>query len=476
MYPDYLAGKCWSVGVDNSNCVAWVNKHTVKGDVCFDEAWAMLEELFLLGVQYNFRLCAHLLPSAENKMADALSREDWGKVVDLLPEWQRCAGMPTPSKGFMASVQQGMLGNPVNMFEGCFSGATSEWRLDTRSCGSAFFSSVHRAGGLILFEPFGGLMAGLRACLAAGIRVVKYVYCDIDPKSRAVARHQSRLLCDQYPNLLHPDAVNGMLDGPQDIYMVDERALSAIGVGGAVPVMIIAGWECQDLSPAGSGLGIFGPRSKTFWELVRVVGLAQQLHSSSALSFVLENTAFQHNWRSEDVRTRQWPVVCRIIGTPITSDAARFGSRAHRLRNYWVNLADVRELEAAMLQVHRPAGLLVQDILEPGRVEMPVRCVDNDKFFQCNKPGEPRAAWPTIMAAQNSWSFRPGQAGAVRVLETGAWVEPSVLERERALGYPDGSTAAPGIHDQHRRKMLGRSMDHNALVWLLTAARRLAVH
>lgn len=46
---------------------------------------------------------------------------------------------------------------------------------------------------------------------------------------------------------------------------------------------------------------------------------------------------------------------------------------------------------------------------------------------------------------------------------TKSHVEPSADERERAMGFLTGTTAAPGISEGHRRFVLGQAMDLNTM-------------
>jgi hypothetical protein len=56
---------------------------------------------------------------------------------------------------------------------------------------------------------------------------------------------------------------------------------------------------------------------------------------------------------------RDFTQVCSQLGVAVEVDAARFGSRAHRLRNFWVNIGEPGAIAAAVQQAARPANLLV---------------------------------------------------------------------------------------------------------------------
>jgi hypothetical protein len=45
--------------------------------------------------------------------------------------------------------------------------------------------------------------------------------------------------------------------------------------------------------------------------------------------------------------------------------------------------------------------------------------------------------------------------------------EPTADERERAMGFPTGTTAAHGLQEGHKRFLLGQAMDLNSIVWII---------
>ena len=45
--------------------------------------------------------------------------------------------------------------------------------------------------------------------------------------------------------------------------------------------------------------------------------------------------------------------------------------------------------------------------------------------------------------------------------------EPNAGERERAMGFPTGTTAAPNVPEGQRRRLLGQAMDLNSLNFVL---------
>ncbi|KIY99053.1 Retrovirus-related Pol polyprotein from transposon gypsy [Monoraphidium neglectum] len=205
--------------------------------------------------------------------------------------------------------------------------------------------------GITVYEPFGGLCAGLEAALRAGVKVGRYIYADTAAVAQKVARFRLQSLAALYPAQLSPTACDdAFVTLPQDIYATTPEAIQAAVRQAPGPWLVVAGWECQDLSNAGGGAGL-----------------------------------------------------------EVLLDAARFGSYAHRLRNFWTNLLPPAVLGAVSLE---------------GR-------------------------------------------GAVFDTNTQCWDEPNADERERAMGYATSSTAAPGVSEARRREVLGRCMDANCLQSIL---------
>lgn len=102
---------------------------------------------------------------------------------------------------------------------------------------------------LDLFSGIGGFSLGLEA--TGGFETV--AFCEVDPFCR-------RVLARRWPKARIYD----------DVRSVDERRL--VGDGLPVPDVICGGFPCQDISVAGRGVGIDGPRSGLWTEFARLVG------------------------------------------------------------------------------------------------------------------------------------------------------------------------------------------------------------
>jgi hypothetical protein len=121
---------------------------------------------------------------------------------------------------------------------------------------SEFWGGIDQ--GVVVVELFGGMCAGLEAVLRNGWRVQQYVYADRDEGVRRVAAHRLATLAAKYPQQLPLSAVqHAFTFWPQDVLQLQPLHFHQLQqLPGSV--VLWAGWECQDLSPAGSGKGLQG--------------------------------------------------------------------------------------------------------------------------------------------------------------------------------------------------------------------------
>ena len=337
--------------------------------------------------------------------------------------------------------------------------------LDTRPLPRSTVTNLPTAG-VTLYEPFGGLAAGLEMLLRSNIPVTRYIYSDTSPQARAVAAHRLPLLTRQYGStLLPPSAYERAFSTlPQDVYAITTGDLVQAGARDGTQWMVVAGWECQDLSPAGSGRGLQGRRSSSFFPLLSIVGALQQLQASRPPAYLLENTAMQCSPNFSERLQQDFSTICDRIGRCVLLDAAQVNSHAHRLRDYWTNLADATDIQASLASCVRDPATCVQQILEPGRAPQLARFTHpSPPYWPANLRGQPVVVLPTLMATPNSYSFRDGKQGMVVHTASRSLVSLTISERERALGYSSGCTAAPGLSAADRLRITGNCMDANAL-------------
>jgi hypothetical protein len=237
-------------------------------------------------------------------------------------------------------------------------------QLNTASVASTFFPAATQQG-VVLYEPFGGLCAGLEMALRAGFRVVAYYYSDTDPKAQQVARHRLQQLQQLYPAQLPAAAlVNTFSTFPADVQLVSTSILrQAASRHIGVQWLVVAGWPCQDFSRAGRSAGLRGSRAQLLHDIVRIVGTLQQLTPLQPPGYLLENVPMQeHN--STQIAQADYSQICSVIGPPVTVDAAHFGSLAHRVRNFWCNLCTPKQLAGALAQAQAGDGDDLQPLAE----------------------------------------------------------------------------------------------------------------
>eukprot|EP00775_Hariotina_reticulata_P009673 gene9673-biopygen11573 len=97
----------------------------------------------------------------------------------------------------------------------------AEHAVNVDSVAVSFFPAALSAG-VVLYEPFGGLCAGLEMVLKAGFCVQQYYYSDIDPAAQLIAAHRLRCLQAAYPDQLPLHALQfAFLQFPADVKQVD---------------------------------------------------------------------------------------------------------------------------------------------------------------------------------------------------------------------------------------------------------------
>jgi len=327
------------------------------------------------------------------------------------------------------------------------------------------YSLMWQQHGLALLELFGGLCAGLEMVLRNGLRVQHYQYVDRAFACREVAVLRLRELHSKYPHLLSMHAISTAFSLPQDVRSIGQSHVATmVAHAPKVQWLVVAGWECQDLSPAGSGRGLGGPRSRVYFDMCAVLAWLQSSLPPQYMTYILENTGMQYN--PGKPRTHDdFNLICQTWGTPMCIDAARLGSYAHRLRNFWSNIVPAARVQDVLSAVRRSPLLLVDDILDQhARCQVATR-VETEPYYPANVVGESLRCLPTLVSSLGSHAFNVEKQGLGLVMDyaRGAVREPNAEERERVLGYDAGCTAAPGVSLEMRHSITGGCMDRRCM-------------
>ncbi len=178
---------------------------------------------------------------------------------------------------------------------------------------------------------FDGMSCGRIALERAGIKIDKYFASEIDKYAIKVSKNN-------YPDTIHLGDVQNIQaeDGWLETDVKDSD-----GVERAVQIdLLIGGSPCQGFSFAGKRLNFDDPRSKLFWEFVRL------LKELKPTYFLLENVRM--NQRSQDVITE----ALGVHPVPINSSLV---SAQNRKRLYWTNIPFKYPLDK---------GIMMKDILQ----------------------------------------------------------------------------------------------------------------
>jgi site-specific DNA-cytosine methylase len=331
--------------------------------------------------------------------------------------------------------------------------------LDRGVVAGSFFHHIEvERKGITLIEMCAGISSGLEAALLKGWKVKRYFYVDIDPIARDIARYRIANLSARFTKLFPPSAWTEAFNLPQDINAIKDFHLDHHFARQQEQTLVMAGWPCQDYSPAGRGKP--GARAAILDKVISIIARLQSVQHVHPVAYMLENVARQDNFSHAHVRNEVAQEVFSKIGNPVKFDAADVGSYASRVRNYWTNLAGQLPMQRVYEGLKLPHKGSLYDILQPGRHPMPVTQPSGGGH---NAIGKVRSVLPTLMSYRRSHAFRPGRAGSIYVETQGAFMEPLAVERELAMGYEPGTTAAPKVDEGERCAALGQAMDMNAL-------------
>lgn len=181
--------------------------------------------------------------------------------------------------------------------------------------------------GINVLSLFDGMSCGQIALDKLGIKVNNYFASEIDDKAISVAKHN-------YPGTNHLGDVNGVKGS--DLPKID---------------LLIGGSPCQGFSFAGKQLNFVDPRSRLFFEFVRLK------EETKPKYWMLENVNMKKEYQD---------IISKYLGVePIDIDS-KLITAGRRRRLYWTNIPNV--------SVPKDKGVKLQDILENG-------ITDKDKAY-----------------------------------------------------------------------------------------------
>ena len=194
--------------------------------------------------------------------------------------------------------------------------------------------------GINVLSLFDGMSCGQIALERTGIKVKNYFASEID-------KYAIKVTQKNYPNTIQLGSVTDVCF--HDGYLIWNGGKNDLYVGQID--LILAGSPCQGFSFAGKQLNFDDPRSKLFFDFVRL------LKECKPKYFLLENVKMKKEYQD---------VISREVGVePILINSALVSAQ-NRKRLYWTNISNVFQPE--------DKKIYLKDVIETG-------VVDRDKSF-----------------------------------------------------------------------------------------------
>lgn len=186
---------------------------------------------------------------------------------------------------------------------------------------------------------FDGISCGRVALERAGIVVDKYYASEID-------KYTIKISEKNYPDIIQLGNIIGLS------YIPSKHSID----------LVIGGSPCQGFSFAGKQLAFDDPRSKLFFEFVRILKEVKPKY------FLLENVRMKKEYQD---------IISSYLGVePILINSALLSAQ-NRKRLYWTNIPNVTQPP--------DKGILLKDIIEEGTVDRHKSyCIDANYFKGTN--------------------------------------------------------------------------------------------
>ena len=177
------------------------------------------------------------------------------------------------------------------------------------------------------------------------IPVTRYYASEVD-------KYAIKVAMKNYPDIVQVGDVCN-LHTEKGIWWSSKRGIDPIKID-----LLVGGSPCQGFSFAGKQLNFDDPRSKLFWEYVRL------LKELKPKYFLLENVRMKQEYQD---------IISDALGVQPIAINSRLLSAQNRQRLYWTNIPNVTQPE--------DKGLVLQDILEYGFAEREKsHCLDANYF------------------------------------------------------------------------------------------------
>lgn len=274
---------------------------------------------------------------------------------------------------------------------------------------------------------FDGMSCGRVALERCGFKINKYYAAEIDKYAITVA-------ANNYLDTIHVG----------DVTKVDGTLYKGFD-------LLIGGSPCQGFSFAGKQLNFEDPRSKLFFEFVRLKNEMQPKY------FFLENVVMKQEFQD---------AISSYLGVqPIKLNSALVSAQS-RKRLYWTNIPGYTEPE--------DKGILLQDIIEDGLVDRDKSyCIDAHYFKGGNmeqyfNKARRQLVFKTKAGTLEATYYKENVKSLLKRHKLGQMVSDGIyarkltpIECERLQTLPDNYTI--GLSNSQRYKMLGNGWTVDAI-------------
>ena len=255
---------------------------------------------------------------------------------------------------------------------------------------------------------FDGMSCGRIALERAGIEICEYFASEIDPYAIKVSKAN-------YPQIKHIGSVTDVK--AENLPQID---------------LLIGGSPCQGFSFAGKQLNFEDPRSKLFFEYVRLLKECRPKY------FLLENVVMKKEF--QDVISKELGVEPILINSALVS-------AQNRKRLYWSNILGIKQPE--------DKGIQFTDILSEGFG------INTEKQGKVNLGKTNKSC---CLMARDYKGFGNQRMSGVQ-MQDGTIRKMTPLEYERLQTVPDNYTAH--VSNSQRYKMLGNGWTVDIIAHIL---------
>ena len=253
----------------------------------------------------------------------------------------------------------------------------------------------------VVLSLFDGMSCGQIALNRVGISYGKYYASEIDKHAIKVTQHN-------YPDTIQLGSVTEIKG--TDLPQID---------------LLIGGSPCQGFSFAGKGLNFDDPRSKLFFEFVRL------LEETKPKYFLLENVKMKQEF--QDIISEQLGVKPILINSSLVS-------AQNRERLYWTNIP--------IQGLPNDKGLFLKDVIEIGSgKKLSEQTAQRPRTLR-NYRSENQKAFCMLATM-----WKGSQSNGMTVIEDNGLRNITPLECERLQTVPDNYTNV--VADTNRYTMLG---------------------